>query len=74
MHVKVLARVAEANKVLKRLRTATFDGPINEVESTEIMNGENGGSIFDPEAQTHDQVVSEAASQPELTQQDAKVT
>lgn len=56
------------------MRTATFDGPNNEVESTEIMNGENGGSIFDPEAQTHDQVVSEAASQPELTQQDAKVT
>ena len=71
MCVKVLPQVAEANKALKRLRTATLEQQ-QVVEKQEIMDGENGGSIFDPEAQTRDQVVSEANSQAELTQADAK--
>ena len=59
------------------MRTASFGSgtPQHEVEGQEeVKNGENAGSIFDPEAQKLDPLTTAEVSQNELTHPNAKPT
>ena len=49
LRVTVPSKAADSSKALKKLRTATIDGPanVNELDGNQIMDSE---SIFDPEA------------------------
>lgn len=46
LRTRVLPKVAEANLILKKQRTATFDGPVN---TSDIVAGDNAMSMFDPQ-------------------------
>ena len=60
LKTSVLPEVAEASNQLKTMQTATFGGAMNLKELDEnILDGENGQSMFDPNKQQLDSVASE---------------